>query len=160
MLLLLIGGVALMTWQIASLRSQIATLSTTPAPSRSEEPIARTAPPPSTAAPDGSRERFADALYEVLQSRMKGEWDKARPHLLAAYDRAVAGRPDLRLNESDVKGREALGAVLILSDRSADRVEEVMRTALANKGYDPALIDAAAERVRQQLLDDIKKGAP
>ena len=35
-----------------------------------------------------------------------------------------------------------------------------MRTALANKGYDPALIDAAAERVRQQLLDDIKKGAP
>ena len=30
--------------------------------------------------------------------------------------------------------------------------------ALANKGYDPALVKAAAERVRQQLLADLKEG--
>jgi hypothetical protein len=88
----------------------------------------------------------------------KREWDQARPHFLAAYELAARKRPDLRLNESDVKGKEALGAVLMLSGRSADRVDEVVRMALSGKGYDPALIKTAAERVRQQLIDDLKEG--
>ena len=57
-----------------------------------------------------------------------------------------------------MEGKEAVGAVVILSGRGADRVEEVVRVALSNKGYDPGLVKTAAERVRQQLLDDLKEG--
>jgi hypothetical protein len=146
-------------WQMLSLRSQVAALAVPPIATQSEGPAARPSPE-LPAAPDDSRERFADALHDLLQSRMKSEWEKARPHLLAAYERAAASRPELRLKENDVKGREALGAVLLLSGRSADRVDEAVRTALSNKGYDPALIKTAAERVRQQLLDDLKDGPP
>jgi len=157
-LLILLAGATL--WETASLRHQVAGLAAQPpAATRPEGPTGRAAPEQPAAA-DESRERFADALHDVLESRMKGEWEKARPHLLAAYEHAAAGRPELRLKDSDVKGKEALGAVLVLSGRSADRVDEVVRMALKDKGYDPALVRAAAERVRQQLIDDLKDGPP
>jgi hypothetical protein len=113
------------------------------------------------APPDDSRERFADALHAALQKHMGArEWEQARPHLLGAYERAAGQWLDLRLKDSDVKGKEAVGAVVILSGRSADTVGKAVRAALANKGYDPGLVKTAAERVRQQLLDDLKNGGP
>ena len=87
-----------------------------------------------------------------------GEWDQLQPHLVAAYERAARQRPDLELKESNVKGKEAVGALLILAERGPSRMEEVVRLALSDRGYDPALVKLAAERVRQQLLDDLKKG--
>jgi hypothetical protein len=152
--------VALNLWVTLALRGHLATLSQT---SPDVQPQPAHVPPPQATSPaapqDGSRERFADALHEVLRERMgPREWEQARPYLLAAYERAARQHPDLRLNDSDVKGKEALGAVLILSGRGADRLEEVVRLALSNKGYDPGLVKTAAERVRQQLLDDLKQG--
>jgi hypothetical protein len=146
---------AIILWHVAGLRGQVAGLAV-PQPTAPDKatPPSRTGPPP-----DESRVRFAGALHDLLQERMgKREWEQVRPHLLAGYERAAQQRPELRLNESDLKGREALGAVLVLSGRSADRVEEVVRMALSGKGYDPALIKTAAERVRQQLIDDLKDG--
>jgi hypothetical protein len=152
--------VALNLWATFALRGRLA--ATAPRPSESQFQQAPVPPAQATnpaAPPDESREHFADALYEMLRERMgPREWEQARPHLLAAYERAARQRPELRLKDSDEKGREALGAVLVLSRRGADRVEEVVRVALSNKGYDPGLVKTAAERVRQQLLDDLKQG--
>jgi hypothetical protein len=156
-LFLTLAGVTI--WQTASLRGQVAALAERPAPAPAERPAARPAPEQPAAPPDDSLARFADALHDLLKKRMGDrDWEEARPHLLAAYERAARQSPDLRLKDSDVNGREALGAVLVLSGRGADRIEEVVRLALANKGYDPALVKAAADRVRQQLLTDLKEG--
>jgi hypothetical protein len=147
-------------WQTTSLRQQLASLSEQPrAEPRAEGPTASQPETHAAPPPDESREHLAAALHDVLQERMGArEWDQAHPHLLAAYERAARQRPELRLKDSNVKGKEALGAALVLSGRGADRVEAVVRSALANRGYDPALVKAAAERVRQQLLDDLKDG--
>ncbi len=143
----LLGALSLA--QTISLRAQVAALATPPA----------SAPQATNAAqqPDDSRERLADALQDVLRERLgPREWEQARPHLVAAYERVARQRPELRIGDSDVKGKEAIGAVVVLSGRSGDRLEETVRMALANKGYDPGLVKAAAERVRQQLVDDLK----
>ncbi len=157
--LILLAGATLV--QTARLRDQVAALAArAPAAAPSEAAPARPAPEPPAPA-DDARERFAEALHDVLQERMgPREWDQAQPHLLAAYERAARQRPELHLRESDVKGKEAVGAVLVLSGRGADRVAEVIRLALSNKGYDADVIKAAAERVRRQLIDDLKAGPP
>jgi hypothetical protein len=154
---LLVGA---LLWQTVALRGQVAALAAQAQPGpqpdgTGDRPPQATHPAPP---PDDSREHFADALHDLLRERMRSEWDLARPHLLDAYERAARQRPELRLKESDAKGKEAVGAALILSGRGADRVEEVVRTALSNKGYDPGLVKAAAERVREQLIDDLKGG--
>jgi hypothetical protein len=151
---------ALNLWDSIVLRGQLAALSRVPSEVQSPAGHVAAAPATNPAAPSGeSRSRFADALHEVLRERMgPREWEQARPHLLRAYENAARQRPELRLKDSDVKGKEAVGAVMILSGRGADRVEEVVRVALSNKGYDPGLVKTAAERVRQQLLDDLKEG--
>jgi hypothetical protein len=153
---LLLGAIC---WQTTALRRQVGDLAARePAAPQPEAPNTRP-PEQRSPAPDQSREDFADALYEVLQERMGSrEWEQARPHLLDAYNRATRDRPDLRLKDSDVKGKEAVGAVLVLSGRGADRMEGVIQRALSNKGYDQGVIKAAAERVRQQLLDDLREG--
>jgi hypothetical protein len=152
--------VALNLWATLALRGPLAAISQAPSDAQSQPAPVPPAQATNTAAPpDESRERFADALHEVLRERMgPREWEQARPHLLAAYERAARQRPELRVKDSDVKGKEAVGAVLVLSGRGADRVEEVVRVALSNKGYDPSLVKTAAERVRQQLIDDLKEG--
>jgi hypothetical protein len=144
-------------WETSKLRTQVAALQApSPATAHTEGPPA--AQPPSSAPSDESRARFCDALHDLLQERMGAhDWEEVRPHLMAAYDRAARQRPDLRLKDSDGKGKEAVGAVLILSGRSADRIDEVIHLALAGKGYDAAVVKAAAERVRQQLLADLKE---
>jgi hypothetical protein len=148
--------VAASLWETSQLRAQVAALQTQPAAAHTEG--APAAQPPTSPPSDDSRARFCDALHDLLQERMGShDWDEVRPHLMAAYDRAARQRPDLRLKDSDVKGKEAVGAVLVLSGRSADRIDEVIHLALAGKGYDAAVVKAAAERVRQQLLADLKE---
>ena len=44
--------------------------------------------------------------------------------------------------------------ISMLSQRSGYRVAEAIHKALDHRGYDPKLIETAAERVRQQLLDE------
>jgi hypothetical protein len=157
MLFLLTALAAASLWQMSSLHAQVAALQAPPAPAPAEGPLAAQpsgSPPPS----DESRARFCDALHDLLQERMGAhDWEEVRPHLMAAYDRAARQRPDLRLKDSDVKGKEAVGAVLVLSGRSAGRIDEVIHLALAGKGYDAAVVKAAAERVHQQLLADLKE---
>ncbi len=151
--ILTVGAVLL--GQIALLRAEVAALASQPAAPLSGPLATGRAAPPT----DESRERLALALHEVLQDRIPpGEWDQLQPHLLAAYERTVRRRPDLALKESNVKGKEALGAVMILADRSPSRVEETVRLALSDRGYDPALVKIAAERVRQQMIEEMRKG--
>jgi hypothetical protein len=152
-LIVLTALASLLSKDISSVRTSIAALGVQLRQETHPEEV------PAAGPPGDSHERFADALHGMLQQRMgPREWEQARPHLLAAYERAARQRPELRLKDSDVKGKEALGAVVILSGRGADRMEEVVRVALSNKGYDPGLVKTAAERVRQQLLDDLKEG--
>jgi hypothetical protein len=157
-LLGLLGGANL--WATFALGKRVASLPQ-PQPGAPPEPTVAQPTPATNLAPpaDESRERFAEALHDLLQERLgPREWDQGRPHFLAAYEQVAQKRPDLRLKESNAKGRAALGAVLVLSGRGADRLEEVIKTALANKGYDAGLVKSAAERVRQQLIDDLKEG--
>jgi hypothetical protein len=147
-------------WETVSLRARVAALSAQP-PAASPSEGAPAVPPQGSqpVAADESRARFCDALHDLLQERMGAhDWEEVRPHLMAAYERAARQRPDLRLKDSDVKGKEAVGAALVLAGRSAGRIDEVIHLALAGKGYDAAVINAAAERVRQQLLADLKEG--
>jgi hypothetical protein len=144
-------------WELSRLKAGVAALQAQPSVAVHAE-VQPAGQPQSSSPPDESRARFCDALHELLQERMGGhDWEEVRPHLLAAYERAARQRPELRLKDSDVKGKEAVGAVLILSGRSAGRIDEVIHLALAGKGYDAAVIKAAAERVRQQLLADLKE---
>ncbi len=114
-----------------------------------------------TPANDDTRDRFAEALHDLLRERMgPREWAQAQDVFLARYERAAKAHPDLRLAETNQKGRLAVGAVGVLSRRGADRVEEAMKKALANKGFDAALVDIAAARVREQLLEDARREAP
>jgi hypothetical protein len=117
--------------------------------------------PPTPPGIDETHDRFAEALHDLLLERMgKREWEQAQPVFLARYERAARARPGLRVEDANIKGKLAVGAVSVLSGRSADHVEDAVRKALANRGYDAMLIDAAAERVRQQILEDSKKDAP
>jgi hypothetical protein len=156
---LLTGLVALNLWATFAVGGRLAAISQAPPATQPQPPPTSPAQATNPAGPaDDSRERFAGALHELLRERMgPREWEQARPYLVAAYKRAARDRPGLRLNDSDVTGQEAVGAVLVLAGRRADRVEEVVRMALS-KGYDPGLVKAAAERVRQQLIDDLKEG--
>jgi hypothetical protein len=106
-----------------------------------------------------SRDRFARALYALLQER-GGRQDLAadRPALLARYERLAHDNRDLRLDESDDDGKVAVAAVSVLAQRSPDRVEDLVRQALAGKGFDPHLVQVACDLVREQLNADLKGG--
>jgi hypothetical protein len=145
-------------WLSLSLRERLSAVPSPPA-STPEPATHRPAPvtPPTTVS-DESREHFAEALHDVLQEHVGPvEWEKARPHFLSAYDRLVRDHPDLRLKDTNVKGKVAVGALLVLSGRSADNVEKVMQSALKDRGYDPSLVKLAAESVRQKLIDDVRE---
>jgi hypothetical protein len=152
LLLISIAFIGICWWEIAGLRSEVAVLAAEHAAATPSAPHAEPAGPP-----EDARERFTGALHDLLRERMGSrDWEQARPYLLAAYERAVRQQPELHLKETDTRGKEAIGAILVLAGRSPDRVDEAIHAALANRGYDPALVKAAAERVRLQLTDDLK----
>lgn len=107
---------------------------------------------------DAGRQAFADALYGLLVERGgQPEWEELREQLLARYQRAARENKDLQLPDGDVKGRAAVGAVVVLSERSARRIEEAIKKALTNRGYDAELVTVACQRVREQLIEEARK---
>jgi hypothetical protein len=112
----------------------------------------------SPAAADQARQAFADSLYVLLAERGgQQEWDSIREPLLARYESAARAHPELRLPEGDAKGRAAVGATVLLSERSAHRIEETIKKALANRGFDPELVNVACQRVREHLIEEARK---
>jgi hypothetical protein len=127
------------------------------------EQAALSPPPPSNAQAAATAEQvraaFADALYALLAEHSgQPEWDTLREQLLVRYDRAAREFADLRLPDSDTKGRTAVGAVVLLRERSARRIEETIKKALTNRGYDVELVNVACQRVREQLTEEARKG--
>jgi hypothetical protein len=115
----------------------------------------RTAPQPSA---EDSRDEFAEALYTLIVDHGgAAEWEQLQQPLQARYSRAVRDHKALHLKESNLKGRAAVGAVSLLSERSTRRIEEAIKKALLNRGYDAELVNVACQRVREQLVDEARK---
>jgi hypothetical protein len=99
-----------------------------------------------------SAERFGRALHRLLQQQGgPSGWNTG--DVVRQYQRLAAQDRDLRLADPEVQ--EVVVALDQLSRRSTDRVETLVRKALANKGYDPRLIDLACRQVREQLNADV-----
>jgi hypothetical protein len=112
------------------------------------EPNARPQPaaPAQSAADEGSREELAQALQRWLRSqRAVPGWSQAE--LQEQYQRLAA--EDGRLRVQSPEARAGLGAVALLARRNPERVEALVREALAHKGYDTELINLVCRRVRE-----------
>jgi hypothetical protein len=110
-------------------------------------------------APDDGRDRFAAALADLLAERAgRSEWAGREGELLTRYEQLSRQHKDLKLAEGNTKGKAAVAAVSLLAERSADRVEGMVRKALANKGFSDKLVQAACEHVREQILAEGKDG--
>jgi hypothetical protein len=136
---------ALNLWSTLALQQRLAQK---PAP----EPIL-TAPPP---AGDDSREHFAEALYDLLLEQNSQEWQPIPPALLGRYERLASVRPGLRLEAGNLKGKAAVAALVVLAGRDPDRIEELIRRALTDKGYSDALIKAACQQVHGTLQQELR----
>jgi hypothetical protein len=77
---------------------------------------------------------------------------------LAQYQRLARDHKDLQLRDSNTEGKLAVGAVEVLSQRSADRVEELVRKALSDKGFHPNVVKTACDFVHEQLSADAREG--
>jgi hypothetical protein len=155
--LLLLGLLSANLWALLTLRSQLGIpVPTAAAPAEAVPPRERPASPPAS---DEARDRFALALHALLlEQGGRREWTQTDERLLAEYRRLVQTEKyrDLSLADSNTKGRLAVGAASVLSQRSADRVEETVRKALTDKGFHPRLVDAACELVHQQMIAESK----
>lgn len=147
-------------WAMLSLRNRISSLqANAPAADAQALPPAHNPDQPSTAGarPEGSRDRFAAALHDLLMEPASArEWEQLQPQLLARYERLVRDHKELRLKESDTNGKLAVGAISVLAHRSAGQVEDAVRKALSKKGYDPDLIKVACDRIHEQLLTEVR----
>jgi hypothetical protein len=113
----------------------------------------------SQASAEQARAAFAEALYALLAERGgQPEWESLREQLLTRYDRAARDHKELRLPDGDVKARTAVGAVALLSERSTRQIEDAIKKALTKRGYDAELINLACQRVREQLIEEARKG--
>jgi hypothetical protein len=145
-MLLLVGGANL--WATLTVPRSVQ-----PAGPSSAVPGAVTEPPTTSAGPsDASGERFARALFHLLQNESGGtEWSAAE--IARQYDRLAAADKDLRLVGPDGKEipevKEVVVAMSVLPHRSAAKIEEHVRRGL--KGYDPRLIQLICQQVREQI---------
>jgi hypothetical protein len=153
--LLLLSCVQL--WLTLSLGRQVATVSQAPREGQ--------APPDHTtlkdtaathpASGEEARERFARALYDLLTEKGgRREWGRDQTQLLAQYQRLARDHKDLQLRDSNTEGKLAVGAVEVLSQRSTDRVEDLVRKALSDKGFHPNVVKTACDFVHEQLSAD------
>jgi hypothetical protein len=105
-----------------------------------------------------AQQAFADALFDLLTERGgKPEWDAIHDQLIARYEKAARENENLRLPDDDVKGRSAVGAVLLLNERSTRKIEEVIKKALNHRGFDAELVKVACQRVREQLIEEARR---
>jgi hypothetical protein len=101
---------------------------------------------------ESAAEPFARALHQLLENQQATkEWTQAQ--LLQEYQASV--ERDQRLRATSLEGKMAVGAVGALSRRSASRVEQLVREALAHKGYDDELVNLACVRIRERLARDL-----
>jgi hypothetical protein len=109
-------------------------------------PVPAAAPPePVTTA---GREQLAHALYRALvQANGKRDWSPAQ--LLAAYEALALRDDDLRLTTPE--GRQAVGAIALLARQRPSQLEDEVRHALSNRGFDPELVDLACRRIHEFL---------
>jgi hypothetical protein len=154
---LVVALLAANLWATLSLRHRVA-LAGHPASAGDASMRVREPPAPvSTVADEDFPERFTKALYDLLQEQAGSrEWGQTQNQLLVQYERVAAQHRELRLRDTNIKGKMALGAVGVLAQRSADRVEELVKKALSNKGYDPKLIQLAGEHVHEHLLAEAR----
>jgi hypothetical protein len=151
---LLLGLLGANLWSTLALHMQLKSAPANPPPAEKAE-----RPTPPVTMPSEGRERFAEALAELLAEQGgRLEWAGQQAQLLDRYDHLVRRNKDLKLAEGNTKGKVAVAAVSVLAERSSDRVEELVRKALTNKGYSDPLIKAACEHVREQLQAEIKNG--
>jgi len=109
---------------------------------------------PGVAAPsDASRERFAQGLYHVLKKR-GALTESNQSRFIAQYEDLVVREEVLRVNSTE--GKAAVGAVHSLAQRGPLQVEAMVRDALADKGYDPELVNRACALVRDRLNAETK----
>jgi len=134
-LLILLGA---NLWGTLSLREKMTTASPPP---RSQP----TVPSPQ---PGTTSDKLTHGLYEFLRSRGAiTEGNQAQ--LLGVYESLAAEDGDLRSPATE--GKLTVGALGLLSRRSPGQVEAMVREALSDRGYDPALVDRACQLVRERL---------
>ena len=109
---------------------------------------------------DASREEFARALYRLLLSEApSGEFKRFEDRFLKRYRSLLAHDKDLHVDGND--GKAVVAALAILARRRIDRIEALIREALASsKGFDPQLAELACRRVRERLAQGIDDGPP
>lgn len=110
-------------------------------------PSEKALPPPRPAA-EADRERFAQALYDMLQSQPTTV-QRSSTEVRKAYQK-LANR-DGRLRVSSPDGQALVAAVHLLSRRDPGRIEAWVRDALKNKGYDPELVALVCRRLHERL---------
>lgn len=147
--LLVAGLLAANLWASLATRRQMEAALRAPPPSPVES-----RPPADPPAAD-SRERFAQALHRLLQ-RPSAKRDWTPNQLNAQYERLAASDEDLRLTGQD--GKLAVGQVGLLLKRRPGQIEEQVREALTNRGFDPELIEVACKRVHEQLISGTGDG--
>jgi hypothetical protein len=151
LLLLLLGLLGANLWSTLELHRRLGASASAPTPPEREQ-----APPgPKVEAPASggdARQRFAEALAELLTEQGgRREWDGVQEKLLSRYERLAREGKTSRLPDGDVKGRVAVAALSVLSERGGDRIEKLVRKALAGKGFDDRLVNAACEMIQEQL---------
>src|SRR5262249_47449116 len=98
-------------------------------------------PPAPPRQPDEGRDSLSRARYGLLAGRGGGgEWGEGKEGLLGRYEELARRHRDLRLGADNPRGRMAVAAAAILAGRSADRVEDVVRKALTDKGFSRKLV--------------------
>jgi hypothetical protein len=102
-----------------------------------------------------ARERFAQALYRLLQKQTDLH-DGSQGQLIRHYERLAVEDDGLRVASQE--GKLAVGSVSVLARRSPKQIEALVREALANKGYDPQLIDLVCRRVKERLGAEDRDG--
>jgi hypothetical protein len=150
---LLLGLLGANLWSTVALHQRLAAQA--PPTNLAAEAPSRAAPAPPVTAADDGRDRFATALAELLAEQAgRSEWTGRESEFLARYERLARRHKELKLAEGNTKGKVAVAAVSLFAERSAERVEGMVRKALANKGFSDKLVQAACEHVREQILSE------
>jgi hypothetical protein len=97
---------------------------------------------------DVSAERFARALVRVMD-RHGGNGKIGQKAAAAEFERLAAQDPDLKLGGP--QAAELVVALHGMSRYNPAQVEDAIRHALKDKGYDPLLVDLICRRVQEQL---------
>jgi hypothetical protein len=129
------------------------TRSQSPPPADDKKPVK------SSVDPQLVREQFAEALFDLLADQGgQREWDRLQEQLHLRYDRVAREHGELRIRNTNPKARAAIGAVSLLAERSASRIESAIKKALLKRGFDEELVQVACQRIHEHLIEQAKQG--